>query len=174
MTEQEYKDAVADAMLNGTTPPAKPKTFDEARLHPILSNEEYRATVAKAKERILEQQKDAAIAHLLEAETARLQREEGLYTGDPAQDEEVKVLIDLPEFASYLSLNGLQFWHGHSYKQPRHVTNTLREMQQRAWNHQAEIDGKSKIGAYQRPLFTTVSGKGGVANPPQLALAGAA
>jgi len=161
MTRAEYEEAVTLAELAGEEKPSRPDVFDgeTERKHPVLSNEEYEAAVAKARAKVLEETKDKAIAHLIEAETLRLQREEGFHSGDPVKDEEVNIRIDLPEFAAYLSINGLQFWHGHTYRQPRHVVDTLREMQQRTWDHQAEIDGKSKTGAYQRPSGITLSGK---------------
>lgn len=160
MTRQEYDEAVTMAELSGEPNPPRPEAFDgeEARKHPLLSDAEYDAAVEKARAKVLEQQKDKAIAHLIEAETLRLQREEGLHSGDPVKDEEVNVRIDLPEFAAFLSINGLQFWHGHTYRQPRHVSDNLREMQQRAWDHQAEIDGKSRLAGYRRPENPTISG----------------
>ena len=170
MTKTEYERRVAEAELNDTVPPEEPARFDpEPEAGSVLSAAERQAALDKARSIVLEKRKDAAIAFLIDQETVRLQREEGLHSGDPVMDESVRVRIDLPEFAAYLSLNGRQYWHGHSYEQPRHVTNTLREMQQRAWDHQAEIDGKSKNAAYRKPLDTRVSGSGAIQNAPVMA-----
>ena len=111
--------------------------------HPVLSDQEVSDAKAAARAAVDKERKAAAIKQVVSEETARLQREEGLVSGDPVKDEMVRVTIDLPEYSASIRINGEDFYHSHTYTLPRHVANSLREIMQRAWLHQEEIDGKT-------------------------------
>lgn len=111
--------------------------------HPILSVEDQRKAKAEARAAVEEERRKAALKSFLEKEKQRLKTEEGLTTHDAVKDEIVEVLMDLPEFATHIAINGAPYYHGHAYKIPRHVADTLREQQARMWDHQREIEGKS-------------------------------
>ena len=111
--------------------------------HAILSDAEVAAAKKEARDAIEKERKATAIKALIADEKLRLQREEGLVSGDPVKDEMVSLTVDLPEYSASIVINMQPFWHGHIYKVPRHVANSMKEQMQRAWIHQDEIDGKS-------------------------------
>ena len=124
----------------------------------ILTDKEIADAKAKARANIEKKAKDAATKKLIEDEELRLQREEGLITGDPAKDEYVNITIDLPEFCDRVTVDGAEFFHGHTYKMPRHQANSIRETMSRTWAHQSEIEGKSLTQAYQARRLPVLSG----------------
>ena len=51
--------------------------------------------------------------------------------------------------------------HGHTYRRPRHIVNSLREQMSRAWDHEADIKGESlraKIVQYRAKHFGELEG----------------
>lgn len=138
---------------------------DEPRLHPILSNKEYRAAEAKALARMEKEDKTAAAKLVEEALIEKVRGKRGLVTGNPILDEQVEIHLDLAEFADRLVINGTTYMHGGTYTVPRHVANSLREMQTRGWNHQTELDGKGLADRYRNP-YNTLIDKKGVHNAP--------
>lgn len=112
--------------------------------HPILSDIEVAAAKQEARDAIEKERKATATKALIASEKMRLQREEGLISGDPVKDERVNVTIDLPEFCADLTINLMPYYHGQTYNVPRHVANSMKEQMQRAWMHQDEIDGKTQ------------------------------
>jgi hypothetical protein len=133
-------------------PPSKPRrrslsrrrpSSREERLHPVLSNAEV-LEIRAAAARKLEEERHKAAKKQLEAETlAELRRDANLLTGDGIKDEIVTVTMDLAEHSACVNLDGRQYWHGQSYDVPRHVADTLRDIQARGWKHQDEVDGKN-------------------------------
>lgn len=150
-------------------PPAVEAPAEEERLHPILTNAEYRAAQETAAKKLAAERKKAAIKAVEEEALAALKREEGLATGDDAKDEIVSVTIDLAEHSRGIIVNFTPYWHGHTYEVPRHVADTLNEIMYRGWSHQFEIDGKTRTQFYQSRRDTVVSAVHGVKNAPQKA-----
>lgn len=151
MTEEPDEtadDVSADALFGEDPKPAR-KTrqakavVEEERLHDVLSNEDYRAAQEAARRSIDKERRLAAMNAVKADEMQRIRREEGLTTGNGAMDEEVHILMDLPEWTPYIALNGFPFWHGHGYNVPRHVYDTLMEGMFRAFRHDDQIEGKS-------------------------------
>ncbi len=139
----------------------------EARLHPILTNEEVYAARARAKKRVEDERRKAAMAAVEAEAAADIRREEGMITDSPA-DEVVTITIDLPEFSPGIVVNGRPYWHGHTYPVPRHVADSLREIMARANRHQElEIEGRKLGEFYRRPHHTTI-GRAGVQNAPSV------
>lgn len=116
----------------------------------ILSAEEIADARKAAAERVERAMKDAEFARIVAEEEERLRREQGKRTGTPDMDEKVNILIDLPEIADRIIINGTEYHHGHTYSVERHVANSLREIMQRGHRHQMELDGKSLEEAYRR------------------------
>ena len=139
----------------------------EERLHPVLSNEEVLLAREEARAQIEAQRKKKARAHLIEEEKRRLELEEGFTTGDGVKDQIVRVVLDLAPHSPFIVLNGRPYYHAQTYTVPRHVAETLREIQQRGWRHQDEIDGKSLTQHYQRARQSVVSAVKGISNAPQ-------
>lgn len=154
-------------------PAAKParKAKEEVRLHPILSNDEYRQAQAKAKSKVEADRKKAAMAAVEAEETQRLRVEEGMTTGIGVCDEIVGVTIDLPPFGTRISINGTHgnhYWHGVTYDVPRHVADTLVEMMGRMRQHEDQVEGRSMIQHYSRKHDTAINARtGAVSSAPR-------
>lgn len=158
-------------------PPAeaeKPKRAVKAKApshnHPILSDEEVEAAREAARKAVEKERKDAAMDAFIKEEKARLQREEGLVTGDGAKDEMVRIALDLAEHSGKIVINGFEYHHGFTYTVPRHVADTLREIQSRGHGHQNEIEGKSMAEAFRRPHNTGLSPIGAKNAPAPVAV----
>ena len=135
--------------------------------HAILSDDEVAAAKKEARDAIEKERKAAATKALIADEKLRLQREEGLVSGDPVKDEIVTITVDLPEYSNSITINMEPFWHGHTYSVPRHVANSMKEQMQRAWIHQDEIDGKSLAQNLQQRRDTVLTPVG-IKNAPQV------
>lgn len=157
--------------LNDPAAPAPPASLADAiaaeggeaeeRLHPLLSNEKVEELRKKARAQIMAEKVKAAEADFLMEEKARLAREEGLVTGNAVKDEPVTIHLDLAEHSTNIVLNGVPYWHGHTYTVPRHVADTLREMQSRGHDHQRQVEGKPREDLFRRPHLTTFNAKTG-------------
>lgn len=139
----------------------------EARLHPLLSNSEVLEARASARRKIEAERRKAAMKQVEDEETARLRKEEGLVTGHTSNDQMVKITLNLAPHSNCIRLNGNDvYYHQFTYEVPRHVANSLREIQARGWIHQDEIDGKSLTQHYQNARSSEVSPIAGVTNAP--------
>jgi len=76
-----------------------------------------------------------------------------------------EVLIDLPPDGNQIRINNRDYSQGHWYTVTADVAIMLRDTMQRAWEHQAQIEGRSK-DHFRRQRMTHV-GHGGVRNSPQ-------
>lgn len=148
------------------------KAKTEERLHPILTNDEVMAARMLARKSIDAERRAAAMKAIEAEETDRLRYEDGLTTGIGVQDELLDITIDLPPFTPCIMINhgrgGGVFWHGKTYHAvPRHIVDTLREQQWRAWRHEDAIDGKSITERLRIPRNTMINGRtGAVQNAP--------
>ena len=78
------------------------------------------------------------------------------------------VLIDLPPYADKIMINNFSYMQGRSYNVKASVAILLRESMQRSWQHQAEVEGRSK-DFFQRTWNTRMSmATGAVQNAPFL------
>lgn len=68
-----------------------------------------------------------------------------------ADDEEVRIKIDLAKYANHIMLDGRVYYHGYTYVVPLRVCRVLLEQCSRSHAHQDEVDGRSRFEAYQRP-----------------------
>lgn len=137
------KDKAADELMGGDEP-AKAKEEN-----PLFTAEELAEFEREAEERVRKAMRAAEKERIIAERIAELKREEGQKSGIPDLDEIVEVYIDLPEFAANLRINNDVFWHGYKYNVPRHVMNTVREMMQRAHQHQDIADGKDLAAQYR-------------------------
>jgi hypothetical protein len=117
---------------------------------PLFTDKEIAAIKAKAREEIITAKKDALRKDMIAAEKLRLQREDGLTTGNSHMDEIVNVTIDLAPFAPAIVVNQQSFWHGRSYTVPRHVAMSLQETMFNTWKHQGTIKGESLSEFYAK------------------------
>ena len=145
---------------------SKTKPDAEERLHPVLSNAEVEEIRLEARAKLEKERQAAARKALLQEETERLRMEEGLVTGGEA-DEMVDITIVLAQHSDRLLVNMRPYWHGHTYRVPRHVANSFREMMYRGERHENEIRGNSLATFYQKNRDTTLSPVKGVRNSPR-------
>ena len=139
------------------------------RLHAVLSNDEVLEARARARAKIEKERRAAAMKAVEAEETTRLRLEEGLVTGVSENDEPVSITLDLAPHSDCIRTNGVEgsvYWHGFTYTVPRHVANSLREIQARGWIHQDEIDGKNLTQHYQNKRVTVLSPIRGTINAP--------
>lgn len=148
---------------------AKLLADDPSLEHNILKPSEVLAAREAASKKIEAERRKAAMKAVEETESRRLQDVEGFTTGITTNDELVDITLDLAPFCAQLVVNMKPYFHGHTYRVPRHVANSLREMMQRGWKHQDEIDGKSLTEQFQRPRLTVLSPVRGVFNAPRAA-----
>ena len=74
----------------------------------------------------------------------------------------VRITLDLAPFQGHLTVNFNDYHHGQTYTVPRHVANSLREMQANGWRHESQINGKSLTEHYQRAEEAQISGVHGL------------
>lgn len=101
------------------------------------------AKIQVSKERLAEA-REAAIASFVEDERRASSKE--------PEDDMVDVYIDLPEFCDRLTVDSRVYLFGHTYTVSRPKANSLAEMMSRAFDHQLEIDGKSRFGHESRRI----------------------
>lgn len=144
----------------------RPEPAQEERLHALLSNAEVEEIRAEARAKLEKERIAAAKKALLAEETERLRMEEGLVTGGPG-DEMVDITIVLAQHSDRLLVNMKPYWHGRTYRVPRHVANSFREMMYRGERHESEIKGNSMASFYQNARETKLSPVKGSTNAPR-------
>ncbi len=115
---------------------------------PLLTEAEKATIMAEARAEIMADKRGKMKQELKAAEKQRLLREEGLTTGNGAQDQIMSISIDLAPYAPYININGQCYYHGRTYQVPRHVADTLRDQMFQTWKHQNQIDGKDAAQFY--------------------------
>ncbi len=60
-----------------------------------------------------------------------------------------RLLINAAPYVPFLMLDGVMFYHSHTYKVTGAQAAVLREQMQRSWLHQDEIDGRNKFNPYR-------------------------
>lgn len=104
---------------------------------------------AKAKKELLSTLKEGA------------RQRRGLGTADPMVD----VTLDLAPFCQVrgigqIVINGFPYYHGRTYNVPLSLARTLVEIQARGWDHQSEVDGKSRTFYRKRDAVLSAKGSG--------------
>lgn len=72
------------------------------------------------------------------------------------QDQIIQVVIDIAPFLPHISIDGVMYFHGYEYSVPRSRALVMYEQMQRSWQHQDEIDGRSRFNPYRRAQNTTI------------------
>lgn len=138
---------------------------EEMRLHPILTNAEFKAAQAKAHKKIDAEKRAAAMKAVEEQTLEAVRGKAGLITGDAVKDELVDLYLDLYEGSDHVMLSGVRYDHGRVHTVPRHVADTLREIASRGHNHQTELDGKNIAARQGRQGNTTINARTGAVSP---------
>jgi hypothetical protein len=116
----------------------------------LLDEEDRRKLTAEAKAMILKEMQQDARDKYFEQETKRLRREHV-----PSQ-QFIRITINSAEYVPCFMLDGDRYYNGYTYDVPRNVAAVLMEQMQRSWQHQEEINGRSRYNAYRLPLNRTI------------------
>jgi len=128
----------------------------------ILTPTELAALETEVQKELDKEEKSKAKEQAKKGMLERARRERGL-----AESIE-EVIIDLPESADRILVNNFAYMQGHSYTVKGSVGAMLRETMQRAWSHQAELEGRSK-DFFRRERGTRMSARtGAVSGAPFL------
>lgn len=141
------------------------KPVDSSRMHPLLSNEQVLKAQEKAKQRVEDERVKAALKDVEEQAYQEARLAAGFVAEGPAADI-VQFTVNLPDphINSCLGpINGAAiYWHGRTYPVPRHVANSLAEMQFRLWYQSAQqIHGQRLKDFYRVPHNTRLDGNNG-------------
>jgi len=140
---------------------------DEPRLHPDLTNEEFKAAQAKARAKIIADRKKVAAKMVEEQEIRRLADEENMRPDDDTGGDLVTIQIDIAPYAPNITLDGRQYWPGQIVTCKRRVADSLREIMFNTWRHEHTLKDEPLTQFYQRQRLTKVSMKSGaVSNAP--------
>ena len=118
----------------------------------LLTDEEKEQTRKRAAEHVLEARKKKATDEYF---TAVVKEEEREY--EPTEQIE-DFYVELPDYAPYIMINSVQYYHGLVYEVPYSKARSMADLQWSAWQHQNEIDGKSRHGdLVRRPRHMSLS-----------------
>lgn len=106
----------------------------------------------EAEDIVAAERKKAAEAAFLD----QLLDEERRSTG--VEEELVSITLNLAEFCDRVTLDGRIYMQGKTYTVPVSVFDTLRDIAFRTWQHQDEIDGKSRFKPKPQALRVTPHG----------------
>lgn len=123
---------------------------DMDKANVLLSDVEKEEIEKRASDRILEEEKEAAEQLYFEKALKKAKEMRARDTGNPDDYEDISVRIDLPEFAPDIRHDGVIYWHGRTAIVPRIVAASLNDIMARAWEHDADLQGKKWRHAKQR------------------------
>ena len=128
----------------------------------ILTAAELAALAAEVQKEIDKEEKDKERETTKKKLLAKAREERGL-----AEAFE-NILIDLPPDGGEIRVNNFSYSQGHTYTVKMSVAIMLRDTMQRAWEHQAQIEGRSKDFFRRQQRLTRMSAAtGAVSNAPQ-------
>lgn len=110
----------------------------------LLTEEEKEALTAEARQMILKDMKQDARDKYFDREVAKLRREH------IPSDQFMRLTISSAEYVPYFMLDGDRYYNGYTYDVPQRVAAVLMEQMQRSWQHQEEINGRSRSNAYRQ------------------------
>lgn len=119
----------------------------------LLSAEEKAALTAEAEAAIADQRKAKASTEFFDKELERLRRE---HTPTARM---VNIVIDSAPYVPFFMIDGQQFLNGYEYIVPYYQALVLQEQIQRSWQHQNEIDGRSRHASLRRETNMTIGAR---------------
>lgn len=118
----------------------------------LLTDEEKEQTRKRAAEHVLEARKKKATDEYFSAVVKEEEREY-----EPTEQIE-DFYVELPEYTPFIKINNVAFFHGLVYEVPYSKARAMADIQWAAWQHQNEIDGKSRHGdLVRRPRNMSLS-----------------
>jgi len=128
----------------------------------LLTDAELRSIEIEVQKEIDKELKDKEKARVKKELLQQAREERDLI--EPRED----VLIDLPPDGSRILVNNRAYQYGQTYNVPRSVAIMLRHTMQSAWEHQAQIEGRSKDFFRKQQRLTRMSARTEeVSNAPQ-------
>jgi hypothetical protein len=129
--------------------------------HSLISEERREELRLEAQQKIdAERVKSAEDDYLKKAEL-ELRR-----AHDP-DEEMIEITLDLAEHSDRITIDGVMYFHGYTYKVPLNTYRTILEIQSRGWDHQAIVDGKN-VNSYRKAHNLRISPVHGTVNTSQL------
>lgn len=141
----------------------KPQAAKRQETSPSLSEDEMKSLEAEAKKELQAEIKEQLAADYKERVKAEERRKIRFVKDTAGLDNPEQVTIELPSFADRITLDGVVYLHGYSYKFGKAKAAAVREIMHRAWMHQAEIDGKDMNEFLGRKKYLSTLGPKGVA-----------
>jgi hypothetical protein len=120
-----------------------PRTFTDRLEACSLTDEEKQAIIEEAEKQVAKEQ------HAREKEefmTVALRRARAKVD---TRFEDEEVLVDLPGHAVHVMIDGVEYLHSFTYTLPRPVADTVREIIQRAWDHEDDVQGANRAFYHQ-------------------------
>ena len=149
---------------------------DDYRLDDILTNEEIEAIKAKAREDVARERKKARAREFLDLATEEARREHGMVPQDEQRQRELaemtEIRITLPRLRTPppnsrdippdpIILDQRMFFHGRTYQVTRAQYEYIADLQNKAWQHMAQIEGRGRT--YYSDTLGTMVHQGGIA-----------
>lgn len=118
----------------------------------LLSDEDRAEVRKRAADHVRSARKEKAVDELFKLAVIEEEREY-----EPAQ-ERVDFTVDLPDYAPFIKINNVMFFHGLTYEVPMGLARDMMHIQYRAWCHENEWrQGKSPHDMTRGPLNRTLS-----------------
>ena len=118
----------------------------------LLSEEDKKLTRERAVAHVLESRKKKATDEYFSAVVREEERE-----FEPTEVIE-DFYVELPEYTPFIKINNVAYFHGLVYEVPYSKARAMADIQWAAWQHQNEIDGKSRHGdLLRRPRHMSLS-----------------
>ena len=128
----------------------------------LLTAAELAALAAEVQKEIDKEEKDKEREATKKELLTKARQERGLV--EPVE----QVLIDLPPDGNEIRVNNFSYAQGRFYMVKTSVAVMLRDTMQRAWEHQAQIEGRSKDFFRRQQRHTRMSmATGATSNAPQ-------
>jgi len=128
----------------------------------LLTPQELAALEAEVQKEIDKEQKAKERERVKKDMLAKARQDRGLI--EPIE----QVLIDLPESGNCIRVNNREYQQGQVYSLSQSVAIMLRDTMQKAWEHQAEIEGRGKDHFRKQRLTRMSMATGAVSNAPFL------
>lgn len=123
--------------------PQIPESFAQRLDFSQLTVEEKNEIYERAEKQILKelktQQEEAFFQHAL-----KRARQKSL-----PEHEQQDVLVDLPGHAFHILIDGVEYLHAFTYRMDKPKAETVREIIQRAWDHEEEVGGANRSFYHQ-------------------------
>jgi hypothetical protein len=133
----------------------------------LLSAADREQILERARKHVEDERKEAVTDELLQKAIKAERRKH-----NPKEAFE-DVILDLPPYQAYIALDGVMYFHGLRYTVTYSVARVMDDIAGRGWEHQNEIDGRTRHGDLGRKHRNTVIGPNGSQRAPAERSAGA-